>query len=165
MKFQAALRCAPRSHPLSLTILSPPPISRDYVKSNISSPTAMGRVGRPFEGRKREAGRRQARIDKKTAGPKEQIRYTINVRKNSREWQLLNPQENRSEFIRECVREYPTLLRQVRKYSDAIDDLSTQVDNWRLRFRKLAEANAELTHAAGLCRPKFCHVCLMEEFK
>ena len=167
MKYEissGAALCSAQSPPFLWNPI-PTSISRDYVKSNISSPTAMGRVGRPFEGRKREEDRRQARIDKKTAGPKEQVRYTINVRKNSREWMLLDASDNRSEFIRKCVREYPTLSRQVRKYSQVIDDHSAQVDAWRKRYRALAESNAELAHAAGMCRPQFCHVCNMEEFQ
>lgn len=71
----------------------------------------MARVGRPFEGRQREEARRQARIDRNRVSKKDMIRYTINVRECSTEWSLIQPQKNRSEFIRKCVREYPTLLR------------------------------------------------------
>ena len=78
----------------------------------------MGRVGRPFQGRRREEARRQARIDRAKAGRKDQVRFTISVEKHSREWSLIEPQKNRSEFIRECVRNYPTLLRQVAKLED-----------------------------------------------
>ena len=77
--------------------------------------TVMGRVGRPFQGRRREQARRQARIDRAAAGKAEQVRFTISVEKYSREWSLIEPQANRSEFIRECVREYPTLSKQVRE--------------------------------------------------
>ena len=79
---------------------------------------AMGRVGRPYQGRRREEARRQARIDRAKAGRKDQVRFTISVEKHSREWSLIEPQKNRSEFIRECVRNYPTLLRQVAKLED-----------------------------------------------
>lgn len=75
----------------------------------------MGRVGRPFQGRRREEARRQARIDRAAAGKAEQVRFTISTEKYSREWSLIEPQENRSEFIRMCVREYPTLSKQVRE--------------------------------------------------
>ena len=74
---------------------------------------AMGRVGRPFQGRRREEARRQARIDRARAGKAEQVRYTISVEKYSREWSLIEPHSNKSKHIRECVREYPTLLREV----------------------------------------------------
>lgn len=73
----------------------------------------MGRVGRPFEGRRREEARRQARIDRAKAGKAEQVRFTISVEKYSREWSLIEPHRNRSEFVRECVREYPDLNRRV----------------------------------------------------
>ena len=88
---------------------------RDYVMNAGLSRVAMRRVGRPFQGRRREEARRQARIDRAGAGKAEQVRFTISVEKYSREWSLIEPQENRSEFIRECVREYPTLSKQVRE--------------------------------------------------
>ena len=75
----------------------------------------MGRVGRPFQGRRREEARRQAKKDRAAAGNKSQVRFTISVEKYSTEWSLIEPNKNRSEFIRECVREYPTLLRTVNK--------------------------------------------------
>ena len=81
----------------------------------VSSRVVMGRVGRPFQGRRREEARRQARIDRAAAGKAEQVRFTISTEKYSREWSLIEPQENRSEFIRMCVREYPTLSKQVRE--------------------------------------------------
>ena len=73
----------------------------------------MGRVGRPFQGRRREEARRQARHDRARAGKKEQVRFTISVEKYSTEWSLIEPQKNRSEFIRECVRKYPTFSRRL----------------------------------------------------
>ena len=75
----------------------------------------MRRVGRPFQGRRREEDRRKARIDRARAGKAEQVRFTISVEKYSREWSLIEPNANRSEFIRECVRKYPTLSKQVRE--------------------------------------------------
>jgi len=90
--------------------------------------TAMGRVGRPFQGRRREEARRQARIDRAAAGKAEQVRFTISVEKYSREWSLIEPQENRSEFIRECVRKYPTLSKQVREFKAENDILEAQVE-------------------------------------
>ena len=73
----------------------------------------MGRGGRPFQGRRREEARRQARHDRARAGKKEQVRFTISVEKYSTEWSLIEPQKNRSEFIRECVRKYPTFSRRL----------------------------------------------------
>ena len=75
----------------------------------------MGRVGRPFQGRRREEARRQAKKDRDAAGKKDQVRFTISVEKYSLEWSLIEPYKNRSKFIRECVREYPTLLRTINK--------------------------------------------------
>ena len=75
----------------------------------------MERVGRPFQGRRREEDRRQARINRERAGKAQQVRFTISVEKYSREWSLIDPHDNRSEFIRECVRKYPTLSKQVRE--------------------------------------------------
>ena len=74
---------------------------------------AMGRVGRPFQGRRREEARRQARIDRARAGKKEQVRFTISVEKYSTAWSLIEPQNNKSEYIRECVRKYPTFTRRL----------------------------------------------------
>ena len=73
----------------------------------------MGRVGRPFQGRRREEARSQASPDRARAGKKEQVRFTISVEKYSTEWSLIEPQKNRSEFIRECVRKYPTFSRRL----------------------------------------------------
>ena len=89
--------------------------SRDYVMNSGLREKRMGRVGRPFQGRRREEARRQAKKDRAAAGNKSQVRFTISVEKYSTEWSLIEPNKNRSEFIRECVREYPTLLRTVNK--------------------------------------------------
>lgn len=108
----------------------------------------MARVGRPFEGRKRNEARRQAKIDKNRSGPREVVRYTISVRKNSREWSLLEPRENRSEFIREVVREYPTHLRTIRDLKAEIAEYETQVKMLReyqrefFRLREILEAHS-----------------------
>jgi len=75
----------------------------------------MGRVGRPFQGRRREEARRQARHDRARAGKKEHVIFSVSVKKYSLEWSLIEPYKNRSKFIRECVREYPTLLRTINK--------------------------------------------------
>ena len=137
-----------RSCPFPFGIPIPPPIFRDYVMNNLLSPEAMKRVGRPFEGRKRNEARRQARIDKNRAGPKEVVRYTISVRKNSREWSLLEPQENRSEFIRKIVREYPTHLRTIRDLKAEIAEYETQVKMLReyqqefFRLREIVDAHS-----------------------
>lgn len=89
--------------------------SRDYVMNSGLREKRMGRVGRPFQGRRRDEARRQAKKDRAAAGNKSQVRFTISVEKYSTEWSLIEPNKNRSEFIRECVREYPTLLRTVNK--------------------------------------------------
>jgi hypothetical protein len=80
----------------------------------------MGRVGRPFEGRRREEARRQRRIDRARAGKREQERFTISVEKYSLEWSLIEPQRNRSEYIRKCVRMYPALSRTVQELKAVI---------------------------------------------
>ena len=125
---------------------------RDYVMNDVLPPVGMRRVGRPFEGRQREQARRQARIDRHQAGKKEQVRYTISVEKNSREWSLIEPRSNKSEFIRECVRKYPTLSKQVRELTAENDILETQVEQScaahiramleRDRLRKLLEEHS-----------------------
>jgi hypothetical protein len=107
------LRLRLRRHSFGIRTLSPLYISRDYVMNSGLSLAAMGRVGRPFQGRRREEARRQARIDRARAGTGEQVRFTISVEKYSTEWSLIEPQKNRSEFIRECVRKYPTFTRRL----------------------------------------------------
>ena len=97
----------------------------------------MGRVGRPFEGRQREEARRQARIDRHQAGKKEQVRYTISVEKNSREWSLIEPRKNKSEFIRECVREYYPLSRQLRELMAENDESRALTKMHREQSREL----------------------------
>jgi len=120
--------------------------------NDVLSPVAMGRVGRPFQGRRREEARRQARIDRAAAGKAEQVRFTISTEKYSREWSLIEPQSNRSEFIRMCVREYPTLSKQVREFKAENDLLEAQVEQLieahvkamveRDRLRKILEEHS-----------------------
>jgi len=109
----------------------------------------MKRVGRPFQGRRREEARRQARIDRAAAGKAEQVRFTISVEKYSREWSLIEPQVNRSEFIRECVREYPTLSKQVRELKR--ENVESQADIVFLRQFK-REALEELDRLRTILR-------------
>ena len=147
-----ALRFAPRSEPFKFGMIGVYVDIRDYVMNDVLSPVAMGRVGRPFEGRKREQLRRQARIDRHQVGKKEQVRFTISVEKHSREWSLIEPRSNKSEFIRQCVREYPTLSRKVRELMAENDILETQVEQScaahikamleRDRLRKLLEEHS-----------------------
>ena len=58
---------------------------------------------------------RQARHDRARAGKKQQERFTISIEKYSLEWSLIEPQKNRSEYIRNCVREYPTHSRTIQE--------------------------------------------------
>ena len=104
------LRLRLRRHSFESLTLGAQVISRGYVMNSGLSVKAMGRVGRPFQGRRREEARRQARHDRARAGKKEQMRVTISVEKYSPEWSVIEPQKNRSQFIRDCVRKYPTLV-------------------------------------------------------
>ena len=101
----------------------------------------MGRVGRPFQGRRREEARRQARIDRAAAAPKKKVRFTISVEKYSLEWSLIEPHQNRSEFIRECVRNYPTHSRTIQELKAEIAAL---VVDKHLQMKLKREAQDEV---------------------
>ena len=134
---RASLRAA--QCPFPFGIPNPSPIFCGYVMNALLSPTAMGRVGRPYKGRQREQARRQARIDRAAAGKKEQVRFTISCEKYSAEWSLIEPRSNKSEFIRECVRRYPTYTRRLNELQQELAQCRTLLAMHRSQSLELQE--------------------------
>jgi hypothetical protein len=103
----------------------------------------MGRVGRPFKGRQREEERRATRAARAQGTPRRWVRYTINVEEGSDIAQTLGNKSNVSDFIRGCIRDNPSLNREVQELRRTKNNLQTQLETWETEIH-------EYRHALGL---------------
>jgi uncharacterized phage infection (PIP) family protein YhgE len=100
-----------------------------FITANILG-QGMGRVGRPFEGRKREEERRQRRKDRAQAKKNQgqMMRYTICVRDGTREADLLSlvsmaKDGNVSEYVRKTISGYGPLTKEVTELNEKVAEL------------------------------------------
>ena len=114
----------------------------------------MGRVGRPFEGRKREVERRQRRLDRAKAKKHrgQMMRYTICVRDGTREAELLSlvsfaKDGNVSEYVRKTIKQHGPLTKEVVTLNEELVELT---ETHLLTREKLNEAHEELSRLRGL---------------
>ena len=114
----------------------------------------MGRVGRPFEGRKREVERRQRRLDRAKANKHrgQMMRYTICVRDGTREAKLLSlvsmaKDGNVSEYVRKTISNYGLLTQKNEALNLQVAEL---MESKHLLREKWNEAQHELTRLRGL---------------
>ena len=114
----------------------------------------MGRVGRPFEGRKREEERRQRRLDRAIAkkNRRQMMRYTICVRDGTKEAKLLGlvamaKEGNVSEYVRKTIGEHGPLKRENTELQIQVVELMESKQLLRERWN---EAQHELSRLRGL---------------